>query len=73
MTSDSLPSFCRRLEDGGRQNIVANDARGGGGLGAMTIGRSLLFSAFVCLVIVVLTHVAEKLHVFPQHGVGLAR
>jgi hypothetical protein len=37
----------------------------------MTVGRCLLFLAFVCLVIVVLTHVAERLHVFPSMGWGL--
>jgi hypothetical protein len=37
----------------------------------MTVGRCLLFLSFVCLVIVVLTHVAERLHVFPSMGWGL--
>ncbi len=37
----------------------------------MTVGRCLLFLAFVCLVIIVLTHVAERLHVFPGMGWGL--
>ena len=37
----------------------------------MTVGRCLLFLAFVCLVIVVFTHVAERLHVFPGMGWGL--
>jgi hypothetical protein len=37
----------------------------------MTVGRSLLLLGFVCLVIVVVTHVAEKLHVFPGMGWGL--
>ena len=34
----------------------------------MTVGRSLLLLGFVGLVIVVLTHVAEELHVFPGMG-----
>ena len=37
----------------------------------MTVGRCLLFLAFVCLVIVVLTHIAEELHLFPGMGWGL--
>ena len=37
----------------------------------MTVGRWLLLLSFVCLVIVVLTHVAEMLHVFPGMGWGL--
>jgi hypothetical protein len=37
----------------------------------MTVGRSLLLLGFVCLAIVVVTHVAEKLHVFPGMGWGL--
>jgi len=36
----------------------------------MTIGRCLLL-LFVCLVIVVLTHVAEMLQIFPDMGWGL--
>jgi hypothetical protein len=37
----------------------------------MTLGRSLLLLGFVCLAIVALTHVAERLHVFPGMGWGL--
>ena len=37
----------------------------------MTIGRCLLLLGFVCLVIVVLTHVAEMLQIFPDMGWGL--
>ena len=37
----------------------------------MTVGRYLLLLGFVCLVIVVLTHVAEMLYVFPRMGWGL--
>lgn len=37
----------------------------------MTVGRWLLLFGFVCLVIVVLTHVAEMLNVFPGMGWGL--
>jgi hypothetical protein len=37
----------------------------------MTVGRSLLLLGFVCLAIMVVTHVAEKLHVFPGMGWGL--
>ena len=36
----------------------------------MTIGRCLLL-LFVCLVIVVLTYVAEMLQIFPDMGWGL--
>jgi hypothetical protein len=37
----------------------------------MTVTRRLLLSGFVCLVIVVLTHIAEMLNVFPGMGWGL--
>jgi hypothetical protein len=37
----------------------------------MTVGRSLLLLGFVCLAIVVLTHVAEELHMLPGMGWGL--
>jgi hypothetical protein len=37
----------------------------------MTVGRSLLLLGFVCLAIVVFTHVAEELQVFPDMGWGL--
>ena len=37
----------------------------------MTIGRCLLLLGFICLVIVVLTHVAEMLQIFPDMGWGL--
>jgi hypothetical protein len=37
----------------------------------MTVGRWLLLFGFVCLAIVVLTHVAEMLNVFPGMGWGL--
>jgi hypothetical protein len=37
----------------------------------MTLGRCLLLLGFVCLVIVVLTHVAEKLDMLPGMGWGL--
>jgi hypothetical protein len=40
-------------------------------LGAMTLGRSLLLLGFVCLAIVVPTHVAEELHILPGMGWGL--
>jgi hypothetical protein len=33
-----------------------------------TVGRSLLLGGFVCLAIVVFTHVAEKLRLFPVMG-----
>jgi uncharacterized membrane protein YphA (DoxX/SURF4 family) len=36
----------------------------------MTVGRCLLLLGFVCLVIVVFTHVAERLHLFPGMGWG---
>jgi hypothetical protein len=35
------------------------------------IGRGLLLLGFVCLAVVVLTHVAEWLRVFPGMGSGL--
>jgi hypothetical protein len=37
----------------------------------MTVGRCLLLLALVCLAIVVFTHVAEWLHLFPGMGWGL--
>jgi hypothetical protein len=37
----------------------------------MTVGRCLLLLGFICLVIVVFTHVAERLHIFPGMGWGL--
>jgi hypothetical protein len=37
----------------------------------MTVGRCLLLFGFVCLAMVVFTHVAEKLRVFPGMGWGL--
>ena len=37
----------------------------------MTVGRCLLALGFVCLVIVVLTHVAERLRILPSMGWGL--
>jgi hypothetical protein len=36
----------------------------------VTLGRFLLLLGFVCLAIVVLTHVAEELHMFPGMGWG---
>jgi len=39
----------------------------------MTVGRSLLLFGFVCLTVMVFTHVAEGLHLFSGYGVGLAR
>jgi uncharacterized membrane protein HdeD (DUF308 family) len=38
----------------------------------MTVGRCLLLLGIVCLAIVVFTHVAEKLHAFPDMGWGLS-
>jgi len=35
------------------------------------VGRWLLLLGFVCLAMVVLTHVAEMLHTFPSMGWGL--
>jgi hypothetical protein len=37
----------------------------------MTVGRCLLLLGFVCLTVMVLTHVAERLHVIPGMGWGL--
>jgi hypothetical protein len=37
----------------------------------MTVGRLLLLLGFACLAIVVFTHVAERLHLFPGMGWGL--
>jgi hypothetical protein len=34
----------------------------------MTVGRWLLLLGFACLVIVLFTHVAETLHLFPGMG-----
>jgi hypothetical protein len=39
--------------------------------GAMTVGRWLLVFGFGCLAVVVLTHIAEKLNLFPVMGWGL--
>ena len=38
---------------------------------AVMVGRLLLLLSFVCLVIVVLTHLAEMFHLFPGMGWGL--
>jgi hypothetical protein len=40
-------------------------------LGPMTVGRWLLVFGFGCLAVVVLTHIAEKLNLFPVMGWGL--
>ena len=37
----------------------------------MTVGRWLQLFGFVCLAVLVLTHVAEKLNLFPVMGWGL--
>jgi formate hydrogenlyase subunit 3/multisubunit Na+/H+ antiporter MnhD subunit len=37
----------------------------------VTIGRLFLLFGSVCLIIVVLTHVAETFHIFPSMGWGL--
>jgi hypothetical protein len=37
----------------------------------MTVGRCLLLLGFVCLIIMVFTHVAEGLHLVPSMGWGL--
>jgi hypothetical protein len=37
----------------------------------MTGGRWLLLLGFACLAVVVFTHVAERLHLFPGMGWGL--
>jgi len=37
----------------------------------MTVGRWFQLFGFACLVVVVLTHVAERLQVFPGMGWGL--
>jgi hypothetical protein len=37
----------------------------------MTVGRCLLLLGFVCLAVVVVTHVAERHNVFPGMGWGL--
>jgi hypothetical protein len=39
--------------------------------GSMTVGRWLLLLGFVCLTIMILTHVAEGLHLVPGMGWGL--
>jgi hypothetical protein len=43
----------------------------GAGLDSVMVGRGLLLLGFVCLAVVVLTHVAEWLRVFPGMGRGL--
>ena len=37
----------------------------------MTVGRCLLLLGFVCIAMVVFTHVAERFRVFPGMGWGL--
>ncbi len=37
----------------------------------MTVGRCLLLVGFLCLALMVLTHVAERLQLFPGMGWGL--
>jgi len=37
----------------------------------VTLGRIFLLFSLACLLIVVLTHVAEALHIFPAMGWGL--
>ena len=38
----------------------------------MTVGRCLLLLGFVCLTMMVFTHVAERLRLFPGMGWGLS-
>ena len=59
------------LGEGEKPESPSGEAGSRGRLGAMTLGRSLLLLGFVCLAIVVFTHVAEMLHVFPSMGWGL--
>lgn len=37
----------------------------------MTIGHCLLLVGFLCLALMVFTHIAERLHLFPGMGWGL--
>jgi hypothetical protein len=55
-----------RTEIGGE-----NAHRGRATSEAMTVGRWLLVFGFGCLAVVVLTHIAEKLSLFPAMGWGL--
>jgi hypothetical protein len=59
------------LGEGQKPELLSSEARGGRGLGAMTVGRSLLLFGFVCLTVMVFTHVAEGLHLFSGMGWGL--
>jgi hypothetical protein len=59
------------LGEGQKPELVSSEARGGRGLGAMTVGRSLLLFGFVCLTVMAFTHVAEGLHLFSGMGWGL--
>jgi hypothetical protein len=43
----------------------------GAGLDSVMVGRGLLLLGFVCLAVVVLTHLPERLRVFPGMGWGL--
>jgi len=55
----------------GENNQDRGEAVGNAKDAVMTVGRSLLLAGFVFLVVVVLTHVAEKLDLFPGMGWGL--
>jgi hypothetical protein len=50
---------------------VSVPALGCSQLDSVMVGRGLLLLGFVCLAVVVLTHVAEWLRVFPGMGWGL--
>jgi hypothetical protein len=77
IVSKRLGSTYRRgrspaLDQSEKSESTGSKARGRGGLGTLTLGRCLLLLALVCFLIVVLTHIAEKLHVFPGMGWGLS-
>ena len=59
------------LAQGQKSERASDEARGGRGLGAMTVGRCLLLLGFICLTIMVLTHVAERFRLFSGMGCGL--
>jgi hypothetical protein len=58
----------KRPELAPRERSKINSDRHINKLSAVTVGRWLLLLGFACLVIVLFTHVAETLHLFPGMG-----
>jgi hypothetical protein len=62
------------MGQGQKSGNAGGAARGRGGLGALSVlalQSCVLIFGVACLVIVLLTHVAERLHLFPNMGWGL--